>query len=99
MSAFGGKVDMLRGSCLLLRSQSGVKRTSPIALHMSAFDPKRTLMASVRPDVRTSVAPAWVRPRSLFIARAGNFTASPALYQLQRGVEFLRHRSHPATPS
>ena len=31
--------------CRLLRSQSGVKRTSPSALHMSAFDPKRTLMA------------------------------------------------------
>jgi hypothetical protein len=28
-----------------LMSQLGVKRTSAIALHMSAFDPKRTLTA------------------------------------------------------
>jgi hypothetical protein len=33
----------LRGTCLLLRSLLGVKRTWVGALHMSAFDPKRTL--------------------------------------------------------
>src|SRR5262245_47745527 len=42
MSAFGGKADMMRGSGLLSRSLLGAKRTCPFALHMSAFDPKRT---------------------------------------------------------
>jgi hypothetical protein len=32
-----------RAECPLLRSLSGVKRTCPFALHMSASDPKRTL--------------------------------------------------------
>src|SRR5262249_14043690 len=31
-----------RAECPLSRSLLGVKRTWPIALHMSAFDPKRT---------------------------------------------------------
>src|SRR5262249_22071660 len=43
MSAFGGKADMTVCGCLLLRSLLGVKRTWPVALHESAFDPKRTL--------------------------------------------------------
>src|SRR5262245_33996601 len=42
MSAFGGKADMLRGSCLLLRSLLGAKRTCRFAL-LSANDPKQTL--------------------------------------------------------
>jgi hypothetical protein len=42
MSAFGGKADMDICGMSLLRSLSGVKRTLPVALHMSAFDPKRT---------------------------------------------------------
>ena len=42
MSAFGGKADMTIWACLLLRSLLGVKRTWVGALHMSAFDPKRT---------------------------------------------------------
>ena len=33
--------------CRLLRSQLGVKRTSLLALHMSAYDPKRTLDGTV----------------------------------------------------
>ena len=41
-----GRAEMLRPPsgprCPLLRSQSGVKRTSACAMHMSAFDPKRT---------------------------------------------------------
>jgi hypothetical protein len=46
MSALGGKADMtLRGNPLL-RSLLNVKRTSLFALHMSAFDPKRTLAAA-----------------------------------------------------
>src|SRR5262245_8523874 len=46
MSAFGGKADMAICACLLLRSLLGAKRTWPVALHMSAFDPKRTLTLS-----------------------------------------------------
>ena len=42
MSAFRGKADMTIWACLLLRSLSGVKRTWVGALHMSAYDPKRT---------------------------------------------------------
>src|SRR5215813_10616016 len=42
MSAFGGKADIRKRSCLLSRSLLGVKRTSLFAAHMSAFDPKRT---------------------------------------------------------
>src|SRR5262247_775499 len=42
MFAFGGKVDMTLCGNPLLRSLLGVHRTCPFALHMSAFDPKRT---------------------------------------------------------
>jgi hypothetical protein len=39
---FWGKADMQFYGCLLSRSLLGVKRTWVGALHMSAFDPKRT---------------------------------------------------------
>jgi hypothetical protein len=39
-----GQADMTFRECPLLRSLLGVKRTSHFALHMSANDPKRTLM-------------------------------------------------------
>ena len=42
MTAFAGKADMAVGACLLSWSLLGVKRTCLFALHMSAFDPKRT---------------------------------------------------------
>jgi hypothetical protein len=42
MSAFGGKADITIAACLLSRSLLGVKQTSLVAAHMSAFDPKRT---------------------------------------------------------
>src|SRR5262245_8857684 len=42
MSAFGGKADMTLCGIPLSRSLLGAKRTSPCALHMSAYDPKRT---------------------------------------------------------
>ena len=44
MSAFGGKADITIAACPLLRSLLGVKRTWPIAVQMSAYDPKRTSM-------------------------------------------------------
>jgi hypothetical protein len=46
MSASGGKADMTLCGNPLLRSLSGVKRTSLIAPHMSAYDPKRTSTAA-----------------------------------------------------
>src|SRR5262245_43582594 len=46
MSAFGGKADMTVCGSPLSWSLLGVKRTWPFALHMSAFDPKRTLAAA-----------------------------------------------------
>jgi hypothetical protein len=42
MSAFGGKADMALCENPLSRSLLWVKRTWPIAVHMSAFDPKQT---------------------------------------------------------
>jgi hypothetical protein len=42
MSAFGGKADMTFRGNLLSRSLFGIERTWPIAVQMSAFDPKRT---------------------------------------------------------
>jgi hypothetical protein len=42
MSAFGCKADMTVCGNPLSRSLLGVKRTLSIALHMSAYDPKRT---------------------------------------------------------
>ena len=41
----GGKADMTLCGNPLSRSLSGVKRTCRFALHMSAFDPKRTFVA------------------------------------------------------
>src|SRR5262245_12560866 len=43
MSAFGGEADMTICGSRLSWSLPGVKRTSSVALHMSAYDPKRTL--------------------------------------------------------
>jgi|SoiMethySBSTD1v2_1073268.scaffolds.fasta_scaffold1164739_2 hypothetical protein len=51
MSAIGGKEDMGLCGNPLSRSLSGVKRTCPFALHMSAYDPKRT---SARPPQETN---------------------------------------------
>jgi hypothetical protein len=42
MSGIGGKADITIAACLLSRSLLGVKRTSLIAAHISASDPKRT---------------------------------------------------------
>jgi hypothetical protein len=47
MFAFGGKADMTVCANPLLRSLLGVKRTYRFALHMSAFDPKRTLASAL----------------------------------------------------
>jgi hypothetical protein len=44
--AFGGKADMPQNPCPLFWSLLGVKRTYPFALHMSAYDPKRTFRHS-----------------------------------------------------
>jgi ABC-type uncharacterized transport system substrate-binding protein len=49
MSAFGGKADMTLCGNPLSRSLLGVKRTCRFALHMSAFDPKRTSADVNRP--------------------------------------------------
>src|SRR5262245_55560492 len=57
MSAFGGKADMAVCGCPLSRSLLGVKRTSSVALHMSANDPKRTSWTPSR-------ATAWIATMS-----------------------------------
>src|SRR5262245_19641516 len=57
MSAYGGKADMAFCGISLSRSLLGVKRTSGSALHMSAFDPKRTLgWTSVQLDFAVSAS-------------------------------------------
>src|SRR5262249_34559966 len=48
MSAFGGTADMTVCGCPLSRSLLGAKRTCLFALHMSAFDPKRTSCVGLR---------------------------------------------------
>src|SRR5262252_9318369 len=55
MSAFGGKADMTVCGGLLSRSLLGVKQTCRIALHMSAFDPKRTSQHTRPTSLRKSV--------------------------------------------
>src|SRR5215470_4044688 len=52
MSAFGGKADMTVCGSPLSRSLLGVKRTCRFALHMSAYDLKRTLLAFCLSDYR-----------------------------------------------
>src|SRR5262245_66562294 len=53
MSALEGKADMTGCRCLLSMSLLGVKRTWLIALHMSAFDPKRTSPVYLAPSRAT----------------------------------------------
>src|SRR5262245_6782030 len=59
MSAFKGKADMTVCGCLLSRSLLGVKRTSPFAPHMSAYDPKRTLVAPIPTTVLSPYDAVW----------------------------------------
>jgi hypothetical protein len=47
MSAIGSKSDMTSCRSPLSWSLSGVMQTSFVALHMSAFDPKRTLLGLI----------------------------------------------------
>jgi hypothetical protein len=60
LSAFGGNADITVCGNPLSRSLLGAKRTCPFALHMSAFDPKRTCLDSVATMVslRQSFLPA-----------------------------------------
>src|SRR5262249_58132777 len=60
MSAFGGKADIVFCESPLSRSLLGVKRTSPFAPHMSAFDPKRT--SSPLPE-RSILSLRWLVPQ------------------------------------
>ena len=48
MSAFGGKADMTHCESPLSRTLLGVKQTWLFALHVSAFDPKRTCADATR---------------------------------------------------
>src|SRR5262245_60862426 len=57
MSALGGKVDMTGCGCLLSRSLLGVKRTWAVALHVSAYDPKRTFDRPFRAPVKVDTIP------------------------------------------
>src|SRR5262245_65712589 len=59
MSAFGGKADMTLCGNPLLRSLLGAKRTCRFALHMSAYDPKRTSAEPQRRQVTTSNCSAY----------------------------------------
>ena len=80
---------------------SGVKRTCRVALHMSAFDPKRTLVTSYSASKSASFKWTWrrfvgggyVRRRDFIIAIAGSAAAWPLATRAQqptRVVGFLR---------
>src|SRR5262245_34342298 len=65
MSAFGGKPDSTFCRNSLSRSLLGLKRTCLFALHMSAFDPKRTSIdISQSPHLRKKSAPTKWRVRA-----------------------------------
>jgi hypothetical protein len=90
MSAFGGKADMTVCGNTLLQSLLGVKRTCVFALHMSAFDPMRTLGPS---DVRviegknknaTSISDqSW---RSFNVGQKNGVKTSKALADLNKSA-------------
>jgi hypothetical protein len=67
MSAFGVKADMADCGSPLSRSLLGVKRTWPVALHMSAYDPKRTWR------------PRWNLLELSLVMTAGGATCSDAV--------------------
>jgi hypothetical protein len=50
-------------ACLLPRSLLGVKRTCPVALHMSAFDPKRTSASISCRSSKADFGAGRARPR------------------------------------
>src|SRR5262249_26054092 len=66
MSAIGSKADMTGCRCPLSWSLLGVKRTWPIAAHMSAFDPKRTWAGS---KSRTAAKPSLDPRQSVMLPR------------------------------
>src|SRR5262245_29326044 len=73
MSAFGGKADIAFCEDPLSRSLLGVKRTCRFALHMSAFDPKRTLMRRIplqKPSSKRYHALSWTRGSAMMLFRA-----------------------------
>jgi hypothetical protein len=82
MSAFGGKADMTISACPLLRSLLGVKQTWPIAVHMSAYDPKRTSLIALHMSAFGSEADISRTSYGIFLAiqeTGGVFTASPCI--------------------
>jgi hypothetical protein len=58
--AFGGKADMTFCGISLSRSLLGVTRTWLVAAHMSAFDPKRTLVGGEQPELAIIIGPFGV---------------------------------------
>src|SRR5262245_61413239 len=79
MSAFGGKADMAVCGSPLSRSLLGVKRTCPLALNMSAYDPKRTLVAPSSARVFIVTMPV------LGLAGEGNATTRVHYVSRRRG--------------
>src|SRR5262249_17640062 len=68
----------------------GVKRTCRFALHMSAFDPKRTLFRSAMVCIPVRCAPEAVMRRREFISLIGGVAATRPL---------LVHAQQPALPN
>src|SRR4029079_9603137 len=81
MSAFRGKADMTLCGSPLSPSLLGVERTSPGALHMSAYDPKRTL----DPFVTRPLPPCYIAPiRCLVLPLGGEHEAAQIHHAYRR---------------
>ena len=98
MSAFEGKADMTIGTCPLSWSLSGVKQTSFVAAHMSAYDPKRTpkcYWAVRHSDTSPKFSGLWdAFPLHKVQNRTGGEATVGGRYEVQRSsFDNARHRS------
>src|SRR5262249_6270826 len=73
------RADMTFAACLLSRSLLGVKRTSLVAAHMSAFDPKRTFRSIRYHQIISGKVAALGRRKAAALVVAPDAAAGAAL--------------------